>query len=75
MIMQPVLSEKQQQQLLTRILTPCHLKRKYSLYHAYITTVVNLKPEITQIFESEAVQPVRSVLTFQRIELLHMVAV
>ena len=71
MIMQPVLSEKQQQQLLTRILTRCHLKRKYILYHAYIRTVVNSKPEITQIFGCDAVRPVRSVL----IKLLHMMAV
>ena len=74
MIMQPVLSEKQQQQLLTRILVLCYLKRKYSMCHKFICTVVNSKPEITQIFGCDALQPVRSVLTFQLIRLLHMMA-
>jgi len=64
MIMQPVLSENKQQQLLTLILLLCHLKRKYRLYHEFICTVVNSKPEITQILGSDAVKPVRSVLTF-----------
>jgi len=70
MIMLPVLSEKQQQQLLTRIFVPCRLKRKYSLCHTFKCTVVNSKPEITQIFGSDAVQSVRSVLTYQWIRLL-----
>jgi hypothetical protein len=60
--MQPVFSEKQQQQLLTRILVPCHLKRKYSLYHAFKFSFVNSKPEIAHILGNDAVQPVRSVL-------------
>jgi len=64
MIMQPVLSDKQQQQLLTLILLLRHLKRKYRLFHEFICTVVNSKPEITQILGSDAVQTVRSVLTF-----------
>jgi hypothetical protein len=34
--MHPVLSEKQQQQLLTRILTPCYLGKKYSSMLGFI---------------------------------------
>jgi predicted transcriptional regulator len=63
MIMQPVLREKKQQQLLTRILVPCNLKQKYILYHSLICTIVNSKPKITQILGSDAVGPVTSVLT------------
>jgi hypothetical protein len=73
--MLPVLSEKQQQQLLTRILVPGRLKRKYILYHAFKCTVVNSKPEITQILGSDAVQSVTSVPIFRWTRLLHMMAV
>jgi hypothetical protein len=61
--MQPVLREKQQQQLLTRILVACNLKQKCSLYHALICTIFNSKSETTQILGNDAVGPVTSVLT------------